>query len=740
MLRLNNVSKTYNSKSGIAVKALNGVSLDFADSGLVFIIGKSGSGKSTLLNVLGGLDAPDEGELIVKGRSSKTFTASDFDSYRNTYCGFVFQEYNLIDNYTVGANIGLALELRGGKADRNEIDAVMRRMELTDERGETMYSRHTNELSGGQKQRIAIARALIKNPEIILADEPTGALDSETGARLYDTLKELAKDKLIIVVSHDLDSAEKYGDRIIELWDGRVIKDTAPYSRESKSDLETSAFTRSRLPFRRILSMGASGLSVKKFRLAMSVILSAVAFMIFGFSVTASFADPLRSEIEQAYQCGQQTFILSNFQKRAETMDSPTNFTDTQMAMIDEYNGGRPPLMHGVGVYTSSSVVRVNLSYHIGVETYYQFSSSTPYGKYAEVASGIGGFVEINSETGERDANLRPDDRLIDKSKNRLPQTFDEIAITDMHADLFLRYGFIEQRTNSEGEEIKDPEVVPINAPDDLIGKTLGEWDPVNEKWLTRPFTIVGVYSTEQNRTEIESVLEGRSGESNEYISAFSRGVSHSPVTCGYVKAGLFDYIIDSSDNIPAATLEHAGRSCFLMKFSGDAERDAAFIESLSVTENGNEYIVDIHTPFSGFVGNAEMYIFWMVRVGFVAACIFAVFSALLMMNFLNVSIDCKKREMGILRALGARKIEIAAICLVESLLVLGIQVAVAAVCTAVLCAALNLTLYMLPILRFGMVQIALILLLGLSVTVLATVLPVLKVTNKKPVDIINGR
>ncbi len=220
MLSVRNLVKTYQSKKAEPVVALNNVSIDFPETGLVFLLGKSGSGKSTLLNAIGGLDTFDSGEIIIKGKSSKEFTQSDFDSYRNTFIGFIFQEYNILENFTVHKNLALALELQGKKADNDEINRLLEQVEMTQ-----YAKRRPNELSGGQKQRVAIARALVKNPEIIMADEPTGALDSNTGKQVMDTLKQLSKSKLVIIVSHDREFAEIYGDRIIELKDGKILHD-----------------------------------------------------------------------------------------------------------------------------------------------------------------------------------------------------------------------------------------------------------------------------------------------------------------------------------------------------------------------------------------------------------------------------------------------------------------------------------------------------------------------------------
>lgn len=221
MLEIKNVSKIYKLKNN-EVKALDHINLTIQDKGMVFILGKSGSGKSTLLNVIGGLDQFDSGEIIICGKSSQDFKQSDFDSYRNTFIGFIFQEYNLMDHLTVKDNIALALQLQGKKVNDQIIHNILKEVDL-----EAFKDRKPNELSGGQLQRVAIARALIKNPEIIMADEPTGALDSQTGQQVFETLKRLSKDKLVLIVSHDKEFAKNYADRIIELADGKIISDTS---------------------------------------------------------------------------------------------------------------------------------------------------------------------------------------------------------------------------------------------------------------------------------------------------------------------------------------------------------------------------------------------------------------------------------------------------------------------------------------------------------------------------------
>ncbi|MBQ8206264.1 MAG: ABC transporter ATP-binding protein/permease [Bacilli bacterium] len=217
MLQLRNITKTYKVGNGQVV-ALDNVSIDFPDKGIVFVVGKSGSGKSTLLNILGGLDKMDSGEIIIDGKSTSDFSGSDFDAYRNYHIGFIFQEFNLLDDLSVRENIALALKMQAKGHDATTIDEALKLVNL-----EGLGYRTPKELSGGQKQRIAVARALVKNPNIILADEPTGALDSKTGYDLMSSLKSLSKDKLVIVVTHDAEMANIFGDEIIQLTDGHII-------------------------------------------------------------------------------------------------------------------------------------------------------------------------------------------------------------------------------------------------------------------------------------------------------------------------------------------------------------------------------------------------------------------------------------------------------------------------------------------------------------------------------------
>ena len=225
MLELINVKKTYG-KDESAVHALKGVSIKFRESEFVSILGQSGCGKTTLLNIIGGLDQYTSGDLIINNNSTKNFKDADWDTYRNHSIGFIFQSYNLISHQTVLANVELALTLSGiSKNERRK-----RAVQALDKVGlRSQMNKRPNQLSGGQMQRVAIARALINNPDILLADEPTGALDSETSVQVMDLLKEIAKDRLVIMVTHNPELAEQYSTRIINLHDGNLVGDSNPF-------------------------------------------------------------------------------------------------------------------------------------------------------------------------------------------------------------------------------------------------------------------------------------------------------------------------------------------------------------------------------------------------------------------------------------------------------------------------------------------------------------------------------
>lgn len=261
MLQLKNIVKTYET-GDLTQDALKGISIAFRKSEFVSILGQSGSGKTTMLNIIGGLDRYTSGDLIINGISTKEYKDADWDYYRNHLIGFVFQSYNLIPHQTILANVEMALTLAGvSKKERRErAIAVLKKVGLADH-----IHKKPNQMSGGQMQRVAIARALVNNPDILLADEPTGALDSETSIQIMELLKEIAKDKLVIMVTHNPELAEKYSTRIVKLLDGHITSDNNPYIEEERSK-EKIKHKKISMSFFTALSLSFNNLQTKKGR------------------------------------------------------------------------------------------------------------------------------------------------------------------------------------------------------------------------------------------------------------------------------------------------------------------------------------------------------------------------------------------------------------------------------------------------------------------------------------------
>ena len=521
MLETKELVKIYKPKKGVPVTALDKVSLKFPDKGMVFLLGKSGSGKSTLLNVLGGLDSYDGGEIIIKGVSSKNFKQQHFDSYRNTYVGFIFQEYNVLDEFSVGANIALAIELQNRKASDGEINDILKQVDL-----EGFGSRKPNELSGGQKQRVAIARALVKKPEIIMADEPTGALDSATGRQVFDTLKKLSETKLVIVVSHDREFAEQYADRIIELSDGVVISDveldTAPAAEEEKTDLNfhdnvvevpcgyhlteedraainayieklkegsleitvsrkneaskkfvatdtskiktedgsTFKLIKSKLPLKNAFKIGASGLKHKKIRLVFTILLSCIAFGLFGLSDTFGAYNHIKTCTNSLVDSEVKYLSVAKSKK----IDNNGNYywrdygyKISEKDLTEITNGVGVP-MHGVYTPANSDLsfdTQTNPEVEL-TETEYNIYSRT-FSGFAEINDSV-----INNMGFKLLAGTLPDG------------TRDEIAVSEYIFEIFKKAEYFDGETyNTAKDGTKTPVYQRINEVNDLIGKTV---------------------------------------------------------------------------------------------------------------------------------------------------------------------------------------------------------------------------------------------------------------------------
>ena len=323
MLEIKKITKVY--KTGDFVqKALDSVSINFRENEFVSILGPSGSGKTTLLNIIGGLDKYDSGDLVINEVSTKKYKDRDWDSYRNHRIGFVFQSYNLISHQSVLSNVELALTLSGiGKKERRKrAIKALKEVGLGDH-----IHKKPNQMSGGQMQRVAIARALINNPDILLADEPTGALDSETSVQIMNILKKISKDKLVIMVTHNPDLANEYSNRIISLKDGKITNDTNPY--DGKSDTESKYIKpkKTSMSFLTALSLSLNNLMTKKGRTFLNAFAGSIG--IIGIALILSLSNGVDKYIEKVQEDALTSYPLTLEKTTIDASSLMTSFMES---------------------------------------------------------------------------------------------------------------------------------------------------------------------------------------------------------------------------------------------------------------------------------------------------------------------------------------------------------------------------------------------------------------------------
>ena len=449
MIELRSVDKTYNINKKNNVEALKNVSLRFPDKGIVFIVGESGSGKTTLLNLIGLLDKPDKGEIVVDSKCINKFKQKEIDYYRNTYVGFVFQEYNLISKYDVGKNVALALDLQKRKNYSQDIKDVLALVGLSG-----LEKRKISELSGGQRQRVAIARALIKNPHIILADEPTGNLDSANSEQIFELLKIISKTRLVIVVTHNTEYANKYADKIIEMKDGNIANVIA-----RSEDIYTSnskfLLVKSKLSFIKSLSLAFANLKKKKIKLAVIAILITLSLSSFAF-----FFQLIKYDINKTHA---QTMVNQNETRMEITkVIKDQNFTTASPVITftnSEVNEVKSKINYDMveinKVVEDNNYLEISYAYSFNPNNddtnnyaYYQLDTSTTL------------FVTYNEE------QLKELDLL-----GRMPINSHEIIINKVYADYIIKNGIL-IITNDKNGNIIQKEYFPTSY-DELIASNV---------------------------------------------------------------------------------------------------------------------------------------------------------------------------------------------------------------------------------------------------------------------------
>ena len=432
-----------------------------------------------MLNVLGGLDNFDSGDIIINGNSLKSFKEKDFDNYRNSYVGFIFQDNNLLEEYSVKKNIGLALEFKGFNDNEAKIEQALEKVEL---KGYTY--RKPNQLSGGQKQRIAIARAIVKDPKVVLADEPTGNLDSETGRQIFELLKELSQDKLIVVVTHDRESAEIYADRIIELVDGHIASDKTIKDLSNIEDKVIGNLKIAKFSYKRIIGLSINNLKIKWGRLLVTLVLFAFSLILFGIGLSAANVNTNEITYNSMNEIGENiVYLAPEILPDSRINNQNYNITQSQLDTIRQllpnndfkliYNGCYVPEMP----YSQES-------------TYYYTNKD------------LSGYVSFDSQD--------LDNYGFNIIAGRLPESENEVAIPYYIYETFNKYGYYDVHANVTRE---------INCYNDILELSLSV-----SKNSINPSNIVGIIDTnfDSKRFEMLKTFNVEESTQQECVSYYN--------------------------------------------------------------------------------------------------------------------------------------------------------------------------------------------------------------------------
>ena len=454
MIEISNVNKKYQSKANEEVVAIDGINLKFNHNGLVFILGKSGSGKSTFLNILGGLDSANTSRILINNKKLNRFDETTCSEYRNTYIGFVFQEYNLLDDLNVYDNIALALQMQNREVDRETVLNILKEVDL-----EGLEDRELDELSGGQKQRVAIARALVKKPEIILADEPTGNLDSETSEQVFELFKRISKDKLIICVSHDAEYAHKYADRIIEISDGKIIRDTNPEVIED--DIQAPDMIRPVLPKEFIYHMSIGNILNNKLRMIVTSVI--VAFLMAILTAVYTTLNVSSTVDVDLFKASSMNHLMLQ-PRNSETMELSSDQLKRIQSVLPDYGAS---LYRRINLIQDGQVLSIsNLS--IG-----ELSEKSLASENTRLLSS--NFVETIKQLPLNFVETSVGSSVYSNIIGSEPKNYQEVVISSYLADLMINSGYINQGVSTTFDSYQD--IINQNADivlNDMVLKVVG--------------------------------------------------------------------------------------------------------------------------------------------------------------------------------------------------------------------------------------------------------------------------
>ena len=682
MLTVSNIKKTFYSKEE-RQDVLKNVSFSLPDKGMYFIVGKSGSGKSTLLNLIGGLDTPDSGSIEFNGLQLEKLSPKELSSYRARSIGFVFQESNLFDDLSVEDNLTIPVDRKISKA---EIESILKRFDLF-----SLEKQKVNTLSGGEKQRVAIMRAVLKNPEMILCDEPTGSLDEENSKNIFTILKNLSKEKLVIVVSHDTKSAEDFGDGIIEIKDGVInlnneLKDTSDNKENNKKQLKIS--------FRKQLKIAFSLMKKRPLRLVLMFLICIISFSMIGVSVSVTGLSPAENIVKEMYKDNNRLLFLYDFNHVYE--EKSTAIKDKDIVSLKE---------KGVPV-GDDPLVFYSIFYN----------SLSPSNECDYIAHGL----EIN------------EDRLVNLGltllAGSLPKEGNEVVITDYFFDQFKKYGVYTYDNMNDDNLSK--KVTTIDSYDDIIGKNIT---------FRGRLKVTGVIGTNYDKNVYEAKLDDK--------QSGRRTAQYKIEKFLFLSKEYQNYIQQYNSNSENLDL----RSGIIIKLTGDFNRDVSIIQSIddqyidflnfANTEKryfcsfSNEQVEGVYYFNRSFQPNFKLIL--------IPISILLILLAVVMISiYLSGLLSEKQKMVGLLQSIGVNKKTIISIFSIIAIIVSVISIAISLLVQYLSFLGINSYLisnFYLNSNAYGFYGYTIFILIGISIAsiLIGIVVPTIKLYKKKSIDLI---
>ncbi len=562
MLRLVDIIKDYN-VGDESVRALNKINIEFRRSEFVAILGPSGCGKTTLLNLIGGLDQYTSGDLQINNKSTKKFKDHDWDSYRNHSVGFVFQSYNLIPHQSVLANVELALTLSGvGKAERRRrAKEALEKVGL----GNQLHKR-PNQMSGGQMQRVAIARALVNDPEILLADEPTGALDSQTSVQIMDILKEISKEKLIIMVTHNPDLAEEYASRIVRVLDGEVISDSDPYNSTPENEhlaevRQISKTKKTSMSFFTALSLSLNNLMTKKARTILTAFAGSIG--IIGIALILSVSTGVQTYIDRVQEDTLSSYPLQINSTEIDMTDLLMNLTSNAEEKLEGESG------HELDAVYENQVMYQMMNSVNSTEA--RKNNLKPFKEFLETDERMKEYASAISYSYATDMNVYVKDtegKIIKSDIMELMSGIYSAMGVEASADMMSNY----MQLSAWGEMLKGQDGELINP---LIGE---QYDVVAGRWPESYDEVVVVVSKDNEISDMMLYALGlKTGD--EITESLKAAANHEQIEIGELNSWSYDDILNLDFRIIL--------DCYKYQMSGDHYIDA------TENEAGLKYLFD---------------------------------------------------------------------------------------------------------------------------------------------------